>query len=65
MEKKNAIQRDDGGIDIVEGKDKGGSRIVEQIALDTLVIHETTLKQIERTYWSHSELNSAQGSIHS
>ena len=50
MEKKNAIQRDDGRIDIVEGKDKGGRCIVEQIALDTLVIHETTLKQIERTY---------------
>ena len=50
MEKKNAIQRDDAGIDIVEGKDKGGSRIVEQITLDTLVIHETTLNRIERTY---------------
>ena len=50
VEKKNAIQRDDAGIDIVEGKDKGGSRIVEQITLYTLVIHETTLKQIERTY---------------
>ena len=53
VEQQNTIQRYNGWIDMIQGKNEGRRRVVQQVRFDALVVHQTTMNWDNIKYWSH------------
>lgn len=53
VEQQNTIQRYNGWIDMIQGKNEGRRRVVQQVRFDALVVHQTTVNWDNIAYWSH------------